>query len=48
MNLVMSETATVFTQLTIRDGLVAQLPTLFLAIATGLVVRKSVSKEVRI
>jgi len=39
------EAASVFTRLTIGDGLVAQVPALLISIATGLVVTKSASQE---
>jgi flagellar biosynthesis protein FlhA len=40
----LSEAVTIFTRLTIGDGLVAQVPALLVAIATGLVVTKSASE----
>ena len=39
----LGESATIFTQLTIGDGLIAQIPALLIAMATGLVVTKSAS-----
>lgn len=39
------EAATVFTQFTIGDGLISQVPALLIAIATGLVVTKSASSQ---
>lgn len=41
----LGEAASVFTELTIGDGLVAQVPALLISIATGLVVTKSASQE---
>lgn len=41
----LGESVSVFTQLTVGDGLVAQIPALLIAIATGLVVTKSASES---
>ena len=43
--LALGESVAVFTRLTVGDGLVAQVPALLIAIATGLVVTKSASES---